>query len=330
MWGPMRRREFITLFGCAVAGSRPFPVRAQQARKIPTIGFLGAGTQSGWSNWTAAFLQRLHELGWNEAETIAIEYRWAEGRSERYAEIVAEFVRLRVDVIVSVGSAAAVAKQVTSAIPIVFTLSADPVGDGMAKSLSRPGGNVTGLSIQAIDVAGKRLELLREVVPNLRHLAILADVGNSGSTLERSKVEAAAKSLGLEVVILEMQSADDITPAFAELRNHAEALYVLSNPLANANRSHINALALTRRLPTMHGFREYVDSGGLMSYGPNTADLFRRAGDYVDKILKGAKPSDLPIEQPTRFELVINLKTAKALGLTISPTLLARADDVIE
>jgi putative tryptophan/tyrosine transport system substrate-binding protein len=328
--GPMRRREFITLFGRAAAVSWPFSVRAQQAGKLPTIGFLGAGSPSGWSNWTAAFLQRLHELGWVEARTIAIEYRWAEGRSERYAEIAAEFVRLKVDVIVSVGSAAAVAKQVTSAVPIVFTLSADPIGDGMAASLSRPGGNVTGLSIQSIDIAGKRLELLREVVPNLRRLAILTQVGNSGSALERSKVEAAARSLGVEVVILEMRNVDDIVPAFAALKDRAEALYVLSNPLANTNRAHINTLAQTERLPTMHGFREYVEAGGLMSYGPNTADLFRRAGDYVDKILKGAKPSDLPIEQPTKFELVINLKAAKALGLTVPSTMLTRADDVIE
>jgi putative ABC transport system substrate-binding protein len=326
----MRRREFITLFGGVAAASWPFAVRAQQARKLPTVGFLGAGSPSGWSNWTAAFLQRLYELGWVEDRTIAIEYRWAEGHSERYAEIAAEFVRLKVDVIVSVGSAAIVAKQVTSAVPIVFTLSADPIGDGIVASLARPGGNVTGLSIQAVDVAGKRLELLREVVPSLRHLAILTEAGNLGSALERSEVEAAAKTLGLEVVILEMRSADDIAATFAALKDRAEALYVLTNPLANTNRAHINALALIEHLPTMHGFREYVEAGGLMSYGPNTADLFRRAGDYVDKILKGAKPSDLPIEQPTKFELVINLKTAKTLGLTVPSTLLTRADDVIE
>jgi putative tryptophan/tyrosine transport system substrate-binding protein len=326
----MRRREFITLFGAAAAASWPFAVRAQQAGKLPTIGFLGAGSPSGWSNWTAAFLQRLHELGWVEGRTIAIEYRWAEGHSERYAEIAAEYVRLKVDVIVSVGSAAIVAKQVTSVVPIVFTLSADPIGDGVVASLARPGGNVTGLSIQAVDVAGKRLELLREVIPNLRRLAILTEAGNLGSALERSKVATAAKMFGIEVVILEMRSADDIAAIFAAIKHRAEALYVLTNPLANTNRAHINALALAEHLPTMHGFREYAEAGGLMSYGPNTADLFRRAGDYVDKILKGAKPSDLPIEQPTKFELVINLKTAKTLGLTVPATLLALADEVLE
>jgi putative ABC transport system substrate-binding protein len=325
----MRRREFITLLG-GTAGAWPFALHAQQAAKLPTIGFLGAGSPSGWSNWTAAFLQRLRELGWVEGRTVEIEYRWAEGRSERYAEIAAEFVRLKVDVIVSVGSAAIVAKQVTSTVPIVFTLSADPIGDGMVASLARPGGNVTGLSIQSVDVAGKRLEFMREVIPSLRRLAVLTEAGNLGSSLERSKVEAAAKTLGLDIVLLEMRSAEDIAPAFEALKDRAEALYVLSNPLANTNRVHINDLALRGRLPTMHGFREYVETGGLMSYGPNTADLFRRASDFVDKILRGAKPADMPVEQPTKFELVINLKTAKALGIIVPPTLLARADEVIE
>ena len=325
----MQRRELIMLLGGA-AFTWPFALHAQQAAKLPTIGFLGAGSPAGWSNWTAAFLQRLRELGWVEGRTVAIEYRWAEGRSERYAEIAAEFVRLKVDVIVSVGSAAIVAKRVTSTVPIVFTLSADPIGDGMVASLARPGGNVTGLSIQSVDVAGKQLELMREIIPNLRRLAVLTEFGNLGSSLERSKVEAAAKTFNLDVVLLEMRSAHDIAPAFGALKDRAEALYVLSNPLANTNRVHINDLALRERLPTMHGFREYVETGGLMSYGPNTADLFRHASDFVDKILHGAKPADMPVEQPTKFELVINLKTVKALGLDVPPTLLARADEVIE
>ena len=325
----MQRRELIMLLGGA-AFTWPFALHAQQAAKLPTIGFLGAGSPAGWSNWTAAFLQRLRELGWVEGRTVAIEYRWAEGRSERYAEIAAEFVRLKVDVIVSVGSAAIVAKRVTSTVPIVFTLSADPIGDGMVASLARPGGNVTGLSIQSVDVAGKRLELMREIIPNLRRLAVLTEFGNLGSSLERSKVEAAAKTFNLDVVLLEMRSAHDIAPAFGALKDRAEALYVLSNPLANTNRVHINDLALGARMPTMHGFREYVETGGLMSYGPNTADLFRHASDFVDKILHGAKPADMPVEQPTKFELVINLKTVKALGLDVPPTLLARADEVIE
>ena len=182
----------------------------------------------------------------------------------------------------------------------------------------------------AVDVASKRLEFLREIIPSLRRFAILGEVGNLGTVLEQGKVQAAAKTLGLEAVILEMRSADDIAPALAALKGRAEALYVLPNPLANTNRAHINALALGEQLPTMHGFREYVEAGGLVSYGPNTADMFRRAGDYVDKILRGAKPADMPVEQPTKFELVINLKTAKALGLEVPTSLLARADEVIE
>ena len=325
----MRRREFFPLLGGA-AVIWPFAVQAQQAAKLPIVGFLGAGSPSGWSHWTAAFLQRLQELGWVEGRTIAIEYRWAEGHSERYAEIVTEFVRLKVDVIVSVSSAALVAKRVTSTIPIVFTVAADPLGDGMVASLARPGGNVTGLSSQAADVTGKRLEFFREAIPGLRRFAVLAQVGNLGNALEQSQVQAAAKMLGLQVVILEMRSADDIASALEALKGRAEALYVLPNPLANTNRARINDLALSARMPTMHGFREYVETGGLMSYGPNTPDLFRRAGDYVDKILRGAKPADMPVEQPTKFELVVNLKTAKALGIDISPSLLARADEVIE
>jgi putative ABC transport system substrate-binding protein len=325
----MRRRELITLIGGA-AVAWPLAARAQQTTKLPTVGFLGAGSPSGWSHWTAAFLQRLHELGWVEGRTIAIEYRWAEGHSERYAEIAAEFVRLKVDVIVSVGSAALAAKRVTSAIPIVFIVAADPLGDGMVASLARPGGNVTGLSTQAADVTGKRLEFLREAIPGLRRFAVLSEVGNIGNVLEQSQVQEAAKTLDLSAVILEMRSADDIAPAYEALKGRAEALYVIPNPLANTNRVRINDLALSARMPTMHGFREYVETGGLMSYGPNTPDMFRRAGDYVDKILRGAKPADMPVEQPTKFELVINLKVAKALGVQLSPTLLARADEVIE
>jgi ABC-type uncharacterized transport system substrate-binding protein len=325
----MRRRELITLIGGA-AVAWPLAARAQQTTKLPTVGFLGAGSPSGWSHWTAAFLQRPHELGWVEGRTIAIEYRWAEGHSERYAEIAAEFVRLKVDVIVSVGSAALAAKRVTSAIPIVFIVAADPLGDGMVASLARPGGNVTGLSTQAADVTGKRLEFLREAIPGLRRFAVLSEVGNIGNVLEQSQVQEAAKTLDLSAVILEMRSADDIAPAYEALKGRAEALYVIPNPLANTNRVRINDLALSARMPTMHGFREYVETGGLMSYGPNTPDMFRRAGDYVDKILRGAKPADMPVEQPTKFELVINLKVAKALGVQLSPTLLARADEVIE
>jgi putative ABC transport system substrate-binding protein len=325
----MKRRRFLAVLGAAAA-AMPFAVRAQQATRLPTVGFLGAGSPSGWSHRTAAFLQRLHELGWVEGKTISIEYRWAEGHSERYPEIAAEFVRLKTNVIVSTGSVALAAKKVTSAIPIVFTIAADPIGDGMVASLARPGGNVTGLSTQGVDVATKRLELLREIVPDLRRFAILAELGNLGTVLEQHKVEVASKALGLEALTLELHSADDIAPALAGLKRRAEALYVLPNPIANTNRARINALAIGEHLPTMHGFREYVEADGLVSYGPNTVDMFRRAGDYVDRILRGSKPADIPVEQPTKFELVINQKVAKALGIQLSPTLLARADEVIE
>jgi putative ABC transport system substrate-binding protein len=296
----MKRREFIMLVGSAAANV-PFAARAQPA-KLPTIGFLGSQTQSAQSEWTAAFLERMGKHGWIDGRTIAIEYRWGEGRSERLAEIAAEFVRLKVSIIVTAGTAAVIAvKQATSVIPIVFGTAGDPVGTGLVASLARPGGNVTGLSNQSADLAGKRIELLREVVPGLRRLAIA-----------------------------EIRQAQDIPPAIEALKGRADALYVVTEPLVNTNRIQINALALAARLPTLHGQGAYVKAGGLMSYGANIPDLFRRAADYVDKILRGAKPADLPVEQPTKFDLIINARTAKALGLDLSPTLLARADQVIE
>ena len=261
-------------------------------------------------------MQRLRELGWIEGRTITIEYRWAEGRDERFAEIAAEFVRLKVDVIVTSGTPQVLAaKQATSVIPIVFATAGDPVGSGLVASLARPGGNATGLSSQVADLAGKRLELLREIVPGLRRLAIMGNVGNPFTVLELGEVQAAAGALGLEVHTLEIRRAQDIAPAFEALKGRADALYVCIDALANANRIRINTLALGARLPTMHGSRDYVEAGGLMSYGPNYPDLFRRAADYVDKILHGAKPGDIPVEQPTKFDLVMNLTTAKALGL---------------
>ena len=325
----MRRREFMTLVGGAVA-AWPLAARAQQQRKLPTIGFLGASTSSNWSHWTTAFVQRLRELGWIEGRTVAIEYRWAEGRSDRFTEIAAEFVRLKVDVILTVGSAAAVARQATSTIPIVFALAADPVGSGLVASLARPGGNLTGLSLQSSDLAGKRIELLREVLPGLRRLAIIANVDSSSSVLESAEARAAARKLGLDADVLEIRRAEDIGPAFGPLESGVQALYVCPDPLVNANHARINTLALGARLPTIHPFRDYLGAGGFMSYGANNADLFRRAGDYVDKILRGAKPGDLPVEQPTKFDLVINLTTAKALGLKIPESFLLRADEVIE
>jgi len=325
----MMRREFIALLGGAAAW--PVAARAQQPGKLRTIGFLGQSTRSAASEWVAAFVQRLRELGWMEGRTITIEYRWSEGREERFAEIAAELVRLKVDVILTSGTPEVLAaKQATSVIPIVFATAGDPVGNGLIASLARPGGNVTGMSLQSNDTAGKRVELLREVVPSLRRLAILANVGNPFSVLELGEAQAAARALGLEVDTLEIRRPEDIAPAFEALKGRAQALYVCADGLVNANRIRINTLALSVRLPTIHGYRDYVEAGGLMSYGANLPDLFRRSADYVDKILRGAKPADIPVEQPTKFDLVINLTTAKALGLDVPSSLLARADEVIE
>jgi putative ABC transport system substrate-binding protein len=324
----IRRREFITLLGGAAAW--PLVVRAQQATRLPTIGYLGSATLATESQRMAAFVQRLRELGWIESRTVVIDYRWAEGRTERYTGIAAEFVRLKVDVIVTVGGAVGAAKQATATIPIVFAGAGDPVGSGMVASLAQPGGNVTGLSVQSIDLAGKRLEILREIFPDVRRLAIIGNVEYAATVLEMGEAQAAAHTLGLEVVRSEIRRAEDLAPAFEALKGAAQALYVCPDATINANYARINTLALGARLPTMHGVREYVEAGGLMSYGPNLADLYRRAADYVDKILRGAKPADLPVEQPTRFDLVINLVAARALGLTVPPSLLARADEVIE
>jgi putative ABC transport system substrate-binding protein len=326
----MNRRAFISILGAAAA-AWPLAAGAQQPGKLPTIGYLGSATPASQGQWVAAFVQRLRELGWTDGRNIAIEYRWAEGRTDRAAEIAAEFVRRKVDVMVTSSTAGAVAAmQATSVIPIVFGAAGDPVGTGLVASLARPDGNVTGLSIQQTDLAAKKLELLREVVPTLSRLAILANVDAPSAVLDMREVQATARTLGLEVITLEIRRGEDIVPALEALSGRAEALYVVIDPLVNIHRVRINTLALAARLPTMHTFREGVEAGGLMSYGANFPDLFRRAADFVDKILRGAKPADIPVEQPTKFDLVINLTTAKALRLDIPPTLLARADEVIE
>jgi len=323
----MRRRDFTILLGGAAVW--PSSVLAQPA-KLPTIGFLGPGTSSAFTPWTAAFVQRLRELGWIEGRTIAIEYRWADGRTERFREIAAEFVRLKVDVIVTAGSAVPAVMQITSTIPIVFAIAVDPIGSGMIASLARPGGNVTGLSLLSSELVSKRIELLRDVLPNLSRLAVIANVGSRGAVLELAEVRTVARKFGIDIEALEIRRAEDIAPAFGALKKGAQALYVCPDALVNANYVRINTFALGARLPTIHAFRDFVGAGGLMSYGPNNADLFRRAGDIVDKILKGAKPADLPVEQPTKFELVINLTTAKALGFTIPEAFLLRAGELIE
>jgi len=324
----MKRREFLG--GLCGAVAWPLAARTQPGGRLPTIGFLGTTNPSSWNHWVNAFNQRLTELGWIVGRNVEIELRWAEGQSERYAEIAEEFVRLKVDVIVTSGAAVVAAKQATSSIPIVVVLAADLVGTGGAASLARPGGNVTGLSNQATDLAAKRLEVLREVLPDLHRLAILANVGYPASVLELAKVQAAARSIGVNVRALEIRRVEDIALAFGALTRGADALYVCTDPLIVSNRTRINTLALSAGLPTMFGFRDEAESKGLMSYGPHFPDLFRRAGDYVDKILRGTKPGDIPVEEPSKFELVVNLKTAKALRLTIPSSVVARADEVIE
>ena len=325
----MRRREFLTVVAGAAVAS-PVAARAQQPSKLPTVGFLGSSTPSTFAPWLAAFVQRLRELGWVEGRTIAIEYRWAEGHSDRFAEIAVDLVRLKVDVIVTTGTSVLAAKQATAVIPIVFAVANDPVSTGVVASLRLPGGNVTGLSLEAPDLAGKRVGLLREAVPGLRRLAIMFNVGYSAAVLEADQIQAAARALGLETARLEIRRAEDISPAFEALKGRADALYPVGDALVNTNRIRIMTLAVGERVPAVCGLREYAEAGGLMSYGPSFTDLFRRAAEFVDEILRGTKPADIPVEQPTKFELVINLKTAKALGLEVPPTLLARADEVIE
>jgi putative ABC transport system substrate-binding protein len=324
----MNRREFITLIGGAAVGW-PLAARAQQAPK--TIGLLGANTAAQQSQWTAAFVQRLRELGWIDGRTVAIEARWAEGSNERAAEFAAELVRRGLDVIVTSGTPIALAaKRATATVPIVFATASDPVGTGLVVSLRRPGGNVTGLSVQSPDLSGKRLELLREMVPGFDRLAVMASVGSPAAMLEMGEVQAAGKTLGLDIATFEIRRTEDFAPTFQSMKGRAQALYVVSDPFFATNRIRIHTLAMSARLPTMHGFREYVEAGGLVSYGASFLHLWRRASDYVDKILRGTNPADLPVEQPTKFDLVVNLVTAQALELTIPPPLLARADEVIE
>jgi len=330
----IRRREFITLLGGSVVAC-PLAARAQQAGNLPRIGFLGASTASAVGPLVAAFVQRLRELGWRDGQSVIIEYRWAEGRADRISEIAAEFAGRKVDVIVTHGNVAvAAAKRATSDIPIVFATANDPLGEGLIANLARPGGNVTGLSLQQTDTAEKRLALLREVIPGLRRLAIVANPDNSGSVQEMRDIEAAARTLGFEVATVEIRRADDIAPAFGDIKGRADALYVSGDALLNAlltsQQFDVNTLAVSEKLPTMFNQREMAKKGDLMSYGPSFPGLFRRAAEYVDKILRGAKPGDIPVEQPTQFEIVINLKTAKALGLTVPDKLLALADEVIE
>jgi putative tryptophan/tyrosine transport system substrate-binding protein len=323
----VKRRAFIAVLGGAAAW--PIAARAQQQAKL--LGFLGSGTPEAQSLSHAAFLDRLHELGWIEGRNLSIEYRWANGSTDRAAKFAAEFVQQKVDVIVTYANPMVIAtKRATSLIPIIFAAAADPLGTGLVASLAQPGGNVTGLSIQHTDLASKRLELLREMVPSLRRVAIMVNVDNSASILDMGGAEAAGRALNLDVDKFGIRRADDIAPALNEIKGRADALYVCIDTLLFANRSRIANFALSAKLPTMFSNREYIEAGGLMSYAANFPDLFRRAADYVDKVLRGAKPGDIPVEQPTKFDLIINLKTAKALGLSVPQTLLVAANELIE
>jgi len=325
----MRRRAFVAALGIAAAW--PLAARAQQTSKRPVIGFLGASTAETAGPWIAAFVKRLGELGWTEGKNVTIEYRWAEARSERYGEFASELASRNVDVIVTWASAPVLAaKRTTTTIPIVFAAQMDPVGAGVVASLARPGGNITGMSIQQTDTAGKRIELLREAVPRLARLAVMANAGAAGAVLEMREVVTTARGLGLEAIPIEIRQADEIFAAIESLKDRAEALYVATDPLIFNNRVRISAMTQAQHLATIYAGREYPETGALMSYGPYWTDLFRHAAEQVDKVLRGTKPADIPVEQPTKFYLVINAKAARAIGLELSPSLLARADEVME
>jgi putative ABC transport system substrate-binding protein len=313
------------------AAAWPLAARAQQPGKLPTIGYLASGNQTIEAPRSAALVQRLHELGWLEGRTVAIETRWAGGRPDRAEEIAAEFARLKVDVIVTAGAVNILAaKRAMPSTPIVFAITAYPVGAGLVASLARPGGTITGLSSEGADYGGKQVDLLREIVPGLRRVGVIANSGSPGAVSEMHAFEAAARTQGLEIVSFGIRTPEDIASAFEALEGKVDAVDVVPDPLASNNRLRLITLALAARIPAIYGSREYPEAGGLMSFGPNLPDLYRRAADLLDKILRGTKPADIPVEQPTKFALVLNLKTAKALGLTIPPGVLAIADEVIE
>jgi ABC-type uncharacterized transport system substrate-binding protein len=327
----MQRREFITLVG-GVAAAWPLAANAQAPPKIPRVGFLGSSNPATAGHILEAFRQGLRELGYVEGQTVALEVRWGEGHFERMPELIAELVQLKVDVLVVGNSPAAVAaRNATRIIPIVM-FAGDPVRLGVVESLARPGGNVTGLSYLNVELHSKRLELISQLVPSLARVAVLRNPSLPFHAIFWEEIEMAAHKLGLALQPLDVLGPEDFEPAFAAAtRASAQALLALDDPLtAGMYRSRVVALAASTGLPAIYGLREFPEDGGLISYGPNFVALFRRAASFVDKILKGSKPADLPVEQPTRFELVINLKTAKALGLTIPPGVLALADEVIE
>ena len=314
---------------CGGAAVWSADIHAQQQDKVRTIALVG-DSGSVWRPWTTAFVDRMRELGWIEDRDVAFVYRWTEGRAEALPEIARELVQRKVDVIVSYGGAVRSLNQVADSIPIVFAIAVDPLGIGLIPSLSHPGGNVTGLSVQSTDLAGKRLELLREVVPRLHRLGIIFDGGYPAAARTNKEVQAAASTLGIEVAPYEIRRAEDIASAFSGLKDHADALYVVENALASANSVQIGTLALNAKMPMMFNVGNVAQIGSLLSYGPDFPTMFARAADLVDKILRGAKPGDLPVEQPTKFNLVVNLKTANTLGLTVPDRVLVLADEVIE
>ena len=329
----MDRRAFIaTVAGGLLAA--PLAAETQQAAKVARIGWLGANPAPG-RHMREAFLQGLRDLGYVEGRNVVVEYRFAEGKLERYPALAAELVALKVDVIVApITLAALAAKRATKTIPIVFAAVGDPITDGLVTSLARPGGNVTGLSVLSSELVGKWLEQLKQAVPGVSHVAVLWQPGAASARTEQDMLkegEVTARALGVRPQFVEARGPADLDRAFSDMtKARAGALTVLPGNMFFSERRRLVGLAAKNRLPAVYPSREYVDAGGFMSYAPNGADLFRRAATYVDKILKGAMPGDLPVEQPTKFELVINLKTAKALGLTIPPSLLQRADQVIE
>jgi putative ABC transport system substrate-binding protein len=325
------RRKLVIALG-AGALTAPIVAFAQQSAKDPRIGFLSQFSPSVAAVWIHAFRQGLRDLGWVEGKNVSIEYRYSQGKSDRLPDLAAELVRLKVDIIVTSASTDAVAaKSATRTIPIVTASAGDPVASGLVESLARPGGNVTGLSQISPELAGKRLELLREIAPKLSSVAVLWNPQGTASPLGWKEIQAPARKLGVQLHSLEARSPDDFGKAFKDATNaHAGAIVVMPDPLFAGNLKRIAELAAKNRLPSIFHLREYADSGGLVTYGPDRTDMFRRAATYVDKILKGAKPADLPVEQPTKFELVINKKAAKALGLTIPQSLLIMADEVIE
>ncbi len=328
----MNIKIIISLLTTALLSPVPF-AQAQQPKKVPRIGFLSQVSPELYSHLYSAFLQGLRDLGYIEGKNIAIEARWAEGKTERLPELAAELVRLKPDLIVSTGGTvtALAAKKATTTIPIVFTAGGDLVKVGLIASLARPGGNLTGLSILTTELGVKRLELLKETFPKVRRVAVMGNPVNPVFAIQLSEVQAAAKPLALQLQILEARDPKDFEPAFSAMTERgAGALLVLSDAVLNAHRERIANLAMKSRLAAIYEFKEFVEAGGLMSYGTNIVDVYRRVAKYVDKILKGAKPGELPVEQPLNFEFFINLKTAKQIGVTIPPNVLARADRVIK